>query len=315
MAVFDRNALRETVLGDCGYKYYLASSFEEFQAEQALTLGAASSLQHAVACLLVDLQAPGMELLEKTRHWLQVAIASNEQPRRYERDYTEAYRFEMLSLCNWLIEAKHDTENLRHAVQYLERYVQSVRPDAADLSYFLPLYLDAGENERIKELFELTPRLSPPKNLTAIRSDAVMCYVLACQRLEAAVAGAEMQTAVNKFLNRNMSVWLSHGQRSHMVRWMKIVYWQQGGAGLTPTEALLKCFEHVSRNLSGAASCGVRSLPSHRVRSPHTDRQRDRTPHEAAPYGFVALQLETDARRLSGCRAFARVGYLVRGRV
>src|SRR5262249_7342482 len=109
----------------------------------------------------------------------------------------------------------------------------------------LPMYLDAGAYETALQRFAAGRKLTPPKKLAAIRNEAQMAYVISRRRLGFEYTDTEVEAASAKFLTRNVNTWLLGGHSDRVAQWMKIVYWQEGKVGLSPKEALLKCYDHL----------------------------------------------------------------------
>jgi hypothetical protein len=201
----------------------------------------------AVQCLLVGYDEPAMQLLERSLQWLHTAINELERPQIYEPDGTEAFRYQNLAICNWLLHGEHDTDSLRRFVEHEDRFLSGseVGQDKVSMCFVLPAYLDAGSYQRALELFANTPGLSPPRILSSIRNEGQMSYVICRHWLGQQFTEAEVTSAVDKFLTRNVEGWLSNGHFVRAAEWMKIVQWRGGKAGLSAKDALLKCYDYL----------------------------------------------------------------------
>jgi hypothetical protein len=89
----------------------------------------------AVQCFLVGYDQPATQLLEKALKWLQAAINQGERPQRYTPDATEAFRYENLAFCNWLMRAQHDLKSLQQFVAHQDRFLATsvVRKDKVSI--------------------------------------------------------------------------------------------------------------------------------------------------------------------------------------
>lgn len=72
-----------------------------------------------------------------------------------------------------------------------------------------------------------------------------MSYVICRHRLGQDYTEGQVRSAVGRFLDRNVDGWLSAGHFARAAEWMKIVYWQEGKAGLSSKDALWKCYGHL----------------------------------------------------------------------
>ncbi len=249
MITFDPVALRARLLGDCGIQFYLRRSLEDFQADGALASGADAGIDEAIKCLLVGFDDAAHQLLKKARHWLDVAFAANEVPLQHVPDGTEAHRFHALAMCNWLLHGIHDIDSLKEFVKHEDRFLplSGLGKNCVEVTLVSPHYLNAGAYEQILKLIAEAHGLGPPKDLSSIRSEGQMAYVLSRQHLnQDSWSEAQVQEALRRFMNRNMNEWLTGGHWDRAAEWLKIAYWREGG--LSPKETLMKAYDHLPRS-------------------------------------------------------------------
>jgi|GEM_PF-2335215 len=249
MKRFDPDRTRE--VKDYYAKRFLEYSFEEVKAKHALSSVALfAGLNEAVACILVGRFELARLLVEQARQWLNDAVETNEPvslPPQLKQsvDGELSIRHRTLAMCNWLATGEHDAENLRLAIDYHERYL-SANPrmrDRGHISLTLPLYVDAYAYERALDMFASCPKLSPPKNLSNIRNEAQMCYVICQHRLGRQFSATEVDAALEKFLMRNVdSAWLGNGDYDGAAEWMKIAHWRRGDA---PVATVLRSYDYL----------------------------------------------------------------------
>ena len=254
MKVFDPAEEREQLDGDVGYRFALSYDFEEFRSDGALASSANGYLIKAVYCLLVDYDDPAGLLLKRAFDWVTIAIKQQEKPGDYEPDATEAIRYETLAMSNWLLHGVHDAENLKRTVEHEQRFLVRERlgQDRTEVSLAALSYVDAGAYRILLDRLAAA-RFSAPKSLNAIRSDGQMCYVICRHRLGLEYSEAEIASATERFLNRNVNGWLLDGLADRAAQWMKVVHWREGDAGISPKEAVLMCYKYlpdVARPLS-----------------------------------------------------------------
>ena len=118
MVKFDPDTSREMLLGPVGIRYYLSADFDSLRTDRALGGSADGALLKAIECVLVAFDEPAVWLLEKAKGWLEAAIAMDERPNRYDRNFTEAQRHEDLAQCNWLLTGVHDAETIAGRLRF-----------------------------------------------------------------------------------------------------------------------------------------------------------------------------------------------------
>jgi hypothetical protein len=247
---FNPAKVREFLVGIYGYERFRKRDLADTQSRAALGAVADSSVSESIECLLVGLDEPARYLLGKAFEWVQIAIAANERPQWYYPNGTEALRFSTLTLCDWLFSNQHHAEGYRRYAEFEDGCLadRSYARDRAEVSLVLPVYVDAGLFERVLEIFQATPGLSPPTS-SAIQGEARMSYVVSRYRLGLQYTAAEFNAMTTKFLNRNVDAWLGEGHWSRAARWMKIIHWNGADPPITAKEALLKCYDYLPGRL------------------------------------------------------------------
>lgn len=245
MQRFNPKIKREILLGSSGYKLDLSSSLSDAERVKGLTSGGKSFIETAIQCFLVGLNEPGFQLLKKASDWLDIAIGNNEIPKRYFPYGTEAARYYCKAIVNWLLNGVHDKESLRYCIENQNQYLPNIKRDKIEVSFMLPRYLDARLYQKAIDIFLSTPSLKIPLHLNKIETEAEMVYVI-CKFEKGEIYEKEtVITSIKSYLNRNLNKWLVSGHFTRAAQWMKIIYWKEGNVGLTPQEALLKCYDHV----------------------------------------------------------------------
>ena len=157
-----------------------------------------------------------------------------------------------LAMCNWLLDGKQDHESSSLAVEVQEREYNTHREwrVKSEVSLTLATYVDAGTHEIALDRFIATAGLTPPKSLSAIRGEAQMCYAICRQRLGQQYTDAEIMAAADKFLRRpglntGIATWLRNGLYDTALRWMKIIHWREGDAGISPRQVVRKCYGYL----------------------------------------------------------------------
>lgn len=241
MKKFDPAHERELLSGSTGHQFFLGFDFDETKRVGGLASSADAYLNMAVRCLLVSYDEPATQLLKRARDWLTVAINEHEQSKM-----SKALTHRDLSMCNWLLDGIHDIENLDRFVEHEDRFMAGSgrRPNKVDVSLTLVGYVDAGACRQALDWFAKA-RLSAPKSAGSARSEAQLCYVMCRYRLGEGYAEAEVQTAAQNVLKRSVNTWLLDGHFARAAEWMKVVHWQEGKSGLSPKEAVLKCYDYL----------------------------------------------------------------------
>ena len=246
MTSFDPIALRSRLDSNIGYRWSLNKTFEEMQADGALSSWADSDILTAVKCILVGYDAPAKALLARAAEWLAVAIAEEEVRRLFPEPWGKAQRHHDLAFCNWLLSGRHDSENLALCMAYRVEYFAQPkpRPDKGDVGFASPEYVNARAWREALALFERA-RLKPPPSVTRVQSEGQMSYVLCRHALGEQYSVAEVEAAKRPFLKRNIPIWLRSGHHDRAAVWMKILRWQGEENQQAAWDAVLACYDYL----------------------------------------------------------------------
>jgi hypothetical protein len=246
MKSFDPFEERKQLDGDVGYRFDLSDDFDEVRGESALARCASAYLIDALYCILVGYDDPAQQLLKRAFDWVTLAIKEGETPRDYAPDGTEAEQYEILAMCNWLLNSINDADSLNRSVEHEERFLirTGLWRDRANVTLGSISYVDAGAYGVALDRLA-SARFFAPKSLSAIRSEGQMCYVICRHRLGLEYTETEVASATERFLKRNMNTWLLDGVPDRAVQWMKVVHWREGTAGISPKEAVKMCYEYL----------------------------------------------------------------------
>lgn len=246
MKKFDPLQVRRVLDGGTGYRFFLNFDFNETKSNGGLASVASAYLNMAVACILVGYDGAARQLLVHSFDWLTIAIREDERPPAYGAEGTEAERHLNLAMCNWLLNATHDIESLWKFVEHEDRFLinSKIGRDRTNVSLTLIGYVDAGAYRQALERF-LDAGLPVPRSLDSIRNEGQMCYVICRHRLRQEYSEADVKTASKTFLKRSLNAWLVDGHFLRAAHWMKVAHWWEGNAGLSPKEAVLKCYEYL----------------------------------------------------------------------
>jgi len=242
MVKFDPDTSREMLLGPVGIRYYLSADFDSLRTDRALGGSADGALLKAIECVLVAFDEPAVWLLEKAKGWLEAAIAMDERPNRYDRNFTEAQRHEDVAQCNWLLTGVHDAENHRRAIAFQDSYRGDTAWDEQDIDCCLADYYEAREHARVCEIFEGVPGIARP-DLPDVKGEGSMAYVMCLHQLGRGYSDAEVQSATERFLKRSVPGWLDRGQFPTVARWMKLAYWRGEESRQAAWQSLLRCYD------------------------------------------------------------------------
>jgi len=222
------------------------ADFERVQAVGGLASSAGYAIEDAVMCLLVGYDDPAVRSLQRAFEWLTVAIRDDERSQSYAPGFTEASRYLSLSLCNWLLFGRHDADSLSHFVELKDRHLEATDGgrDWREVSFSSIGFVDAGAYSQALARLSWA-KLPRPASLGQIRNEGQMCEVICRNRLGEAYSDEEVAKATDQFLRRSMSEWLTTGDAHTAARWMKVVHWRQGKAGLSPKAVVLKCYDYL----------------------------------------------------------------------
>jgi hypothetical protein len=235
------------MLDSCGYRLRLEYDFDEVRAKYALTSNSYHQVNCAIKCLLVNLDEPAKQVLERAYEWVQIAMVEDEDRSTSAPGSMKGDRFETLAMCKWLLHNEHDAESYRQAAHYCDDVmaIQNAYTNKSAVSLSLPLFAAAGAYERALEIFFGCPKLSPPKSLNAINNEAQMVYVLARQHLGLEPNAAAVAAGAEKFLRKHIDGWLSGGHQNRAADWLKILHWNDTDRRLTAKQVIMKCYDYL----------------------------------------------------------------------
>jgi hypothetical protein len=239
MKNFSRSAQRTLMEGDTGYKIDLSMDFTEAQNQAALGPAGEYILATAIGCLLVGLDGPARELLEKSLHCASTAIKLNEKPERYFPGATEAFRFEAVAMSHWLMRGVHHNASWDAAITNRLRYHYDAEPgsDSVGISLAVPMFLAAEAYDAVLSLPNSVPGME-----SRIHTEAGMACVVARHRVSLEKNPEELRKLSNRFLKRMMNRWLCNGHYLRAAEWMKALHWEPG---MPAKDALLKCYDYL----------------------------------------------------------------------
>lgn len=213
-------ALQKRVDGHNGFRFDLAASFEEAQAVGGLASSAGAFLTTAIECFLVDHWEPGMELLDKAQHWIDIAIQTKEIPLRYGKFGAEATRHANRALIRWLRTGDPAYDDLDLAIDNKILFLQRLGyKDETEARLSIIYFLEAERFEDAKRY--LDDYIEPVHDLKGKRG----ILQFASWYVERSLAGESIEPAqLEPLLRRNVAPWINDGHAAHAVRWVKRVY-------------------------------------------------------------------------------------------
>ena len=243
--VFDIERERALLCGPIGFEHYIGWSFEEAVGNHALSRSGQMLVGLAVNCIAVGFDNEALGLLQKAKKWLEHAIATEEKPNHYFKYGTEASRHENLALCNWLLNNRHDQENLDAAVSFGALYNAENAPTKDSAAIELPVYIDAGHFD---DALTFSTRLwgaKKPSRLRGIKSEAAACYVLAAARIHDEYSDEQVRAAIEGFLRHQVPDFLKRGAYPYLARWLKIAHWNDNEHRLKAYETVRRCYDYL----------------------------------------------------------------------
>lgn len=201
-------------------------------------------IREGVRCYLVGLDDPARQLLSKARDWLQEAIRTHELPESHDPDGYRSQLYRDLALCNWLLDSRHDAENLarslRHREQFLGRTGLKEFPylDYLDAEEYGPLMAWSGDEP--PEAGE-----DDPMSFHNFVDEGQFARVLAYGYATGKVPAKKMRTLADKFLRRQVGYMLTTGYYATLARWLKVLVWKPRRDELTARQAVLAAYTYV----------------------------------------------------------------------
>jgi hypothetical protein len=245
---FDPRERKKRLLEPSGFARLLKEPVDAIAELNGLTGWSDSMLTTAIYCILVGLDEPAAELLERTHEWLQTAVERGEKPQRYDPHGAEALRYGNLALCIWLLSNRADDESYSRLVEEDDAYLEGdAEWERGEIDLTLADYVDAEAYQRALEIFNRTPNLRPPARLDAIKLEAQLAYVVSRRRLGLEYGEDEVGLASKRFLDVRIDYWLAHGHSIRAARWMKIMHWNGVAEPQRPSakETVLRCYDYL----------------------------------------------------------------------
>jgi hypothetical protein len=243
---FDYRAEQRILDGAVGVQYSLDLDFETIRLRHGLLGNAEGMFCLAVGSVLAGSQHEIRPLLVKARDWVTAAIDQGERPGDYFPNFQEADRLKTLFLCNWLLDGIQDENSLKKLIEYRRRYYVA-NPEfnnTKSFSYSAVEFLDATAYTDFLNLVSEAGNVAFPQKASQAKAEATVALVCALNKVEGRFSETDVQKALLRLLDRWMGEWLTTGRQLHAAHWLKYVYWA-GGRGLSPTEALLKAYDHM----------------------------------------------------------------------
>ncbi|MBL8820618.1 MAG: hypothetical protein JNL58_31640 [Planctomyces sp.] len=237
---FDPIATLNILFSDVGFEWQLRQDFEDSRDRGGLSSSAHADLGTAIECILVGLGDAASQLLAKARKWATEAIDSENEPATW-------MTFQTLAMCDWLLENQRHSDTYRQFNDLLERSLEhpAIASDAVNVSLMLPGLVDGRSYERVLQVFERTKKLVESSSLDKISNEAQMCFVIAKHRLGHVHTKAEVESACDKFMLKNMDKWLGNGHSVRASVWLKIIWENRGDSALAPSDIVLKCYDYL----------------------------------------------------------------------
>jgi hypothetical protein len=126
-----------------------------------------------------------------------------------------------------------------------DRYLAEIQRNKSEVEGVLPNYYEAGEYQRVIELFEGTRSLSKPVDLRKIRTESRMAYVLCVHHLGLGYDADEVREANHRLLARWVPEWLGSGLYASAAQWMKLAHWNEQNSREGAWRALRRVYDYL----------------------------------------------------------------------
>jgi hypothetical protein len=201
-------------------------------------------MSQVIHCLLCDLPQEARTLLIKSRTWMERALETREWEVQ-SKGFANRLQRKLYATIEWLHQGVHDQSSLDSCMADTMQWFRVHHPElttGSELALSAITFIDAGAYDDY-----LT--LAAPGGVNLMKpagsNEKQMCLTLASQALTQKFPGDKMEATVKKFLDNHVSKWLNDGHSLRAAEWMKVVYWKRGEAGISPSDAVRKCLDHV----------------------------------------------------------------------
>jgi len=220
-----------------------AQDIEEAGRHNALWHIANGFVSDAIHCILITYNDDAQKLISKAKFWLAKAMSAGEKARNFEETSNKFHRQLNAMIC-WLHDNDHDQADLDIWLIETQKWLANhpERLKTADLGLQAVTFINAGAYEEYISL-------AAPGGLDSITlsgaSEKRMALTLAAAALTQKFPEDKLQKTVTKFLDNHVGTWLNNGHSVRAAEWMKVIYWKRGTTGISPTDAVHKCLDHV----------------------------------------------------------------------
>jgi hypothetical protein len=249
MSEFDPLQKRETLL-DWAIASELSMKMETFESDAAIGSSARAMLGNAIYGWIVGLRAEVQPVLQKSREWLEISRARNEEIGEPPA-YFAMLREVALELAIWMLEGRSDREAYGRILDLHEESwteIESERgfPASEALEHYIGPYLrdclQARAWDRGAAAYESFGGRAVT-NAADLNNGAEFGYWACRRRLpQPGMAEDYIRAAERVFGNGTMEEWLGRGHHLTAATWLKTLYWESGSVR-GPEEALLKAYD------------------------------------------------------------------------
>lgn len=241
-------AVRKILDSDFGVRRCLNADFENKRANGGLWGGAKEFLLNVVDAHLVGVTSNLDEILAKARKWIDAAMNKKEACSNYSPSFLGEEHRITWSLCNWLQGQPDNLEMARQAADFANQYFTE-QPDSVADTFSLGLgSLTFIEGQRYAEYLhwaDANGKIPLGVAQSKIRGEASVCAAICQAKTTGHYNDADIAKIVQRLLDMRMNEWLTTGNEIRAARWLKLAYWQEGQAGLSPREVMLKAYDHL----------------------------------------------------------------------
>jgi hypothetical protein len=250
VTTYTREYALNRVHSEYGFQYYARLELDRAHRDFAVTGSVEAMLTTAMDCILAGCPDLGSDLLRKAESWIRHATAGDEQNPAYTPDFNKLRRAKSASLIHWLLHARDDSESLCVIAEMTDHQLtrtvqQEGKLDKGELSLLLPGVLDARAYPSVIAWLERLPKWVTPRAGQRGNNELHCCYFVAASRLGQGFEREQAATACERLFRQRFDEWMLAGHGTHVVRWLKVAFWNEEDSQQTPFATVLRCFDYL----------------------------------------------------------------------
>jgi hypothetical protein len=222
----------------------LNHNFNHSKKVRGLTSVSECLYAEAVYCVLAGLDDLADVVLRKAQTWITAALEIPEDPNGAFFGHPQGKQRNALASINWLLENRHDGDNLGQTVELHEQWLATCPEEDREGPLIVLLFtcLDARDYVRIARIGD-EHNVYPPPPADQLKDAGTLtpmtvCRVLSHHKLGRGYTDEDISTMLVAFTRRYVRLWLENLNLERLAWWMKVLHWRGEDAAQSAKEAV-----------------------------------------------------------------------------